>query len=275
MNELDIIRSTSRPNTVDSMKLELAGLGLEKGDLVLVHTRMSSVGWIVGGAQAVIIALMETVGKEGTVAMPSHSGNWSDPSEWMSPSVPGFWIPIILKHLPAFDIYMTPTTRVGKVAESFRTFPGVIRSDHPQTSFAVWGRLASELTRDHRLTRQMDIDSPLGRMYQRNAKVLFLGTGYHTCTCFHLAETMLKDMSTRRMGTALLVDGRRTWKVFKDYDYESGDFNELGEALEREIPSRQGLVGNAECRVFDMKEAVDFATSWLGQHRTKGQLPVK
>lgn len=275
MKELDIIRSTAHPNTVDSMKTELEELGVEKGDIVLVHSRMSSLGWIVGGPQAVILALIETVGEEGTIVMPAHSGDWTDPSEWMSPTVPGFWIPIIMKHMPAFDPFMTPTRRVGAVAESFRSFPRVIRSDHPQTSFTARGRYAVELTENHRLTHQMDIDSPLGRMYKKGAKVLFLGTGYQTCTCFHLSETLLADMSTRKMGTALLVDGRRKWKMFRDYDYESGDFGELGEAYEGENPTQKGRVGHAECRIFDMKEAVDFATIWLGKHRIKGLLPVK
>lgn len=275
MNELDIIRRTEKPNTVASMKKELGELGVGKGDLVLVHTKMSALGWVVGGPQAIILALLETIGEEGTLVMPAHSGDWSDPSEWMSPPVPGFWIPIIMKHMPAFDPFMTPTRRVGAVAESFRSFPGVVRSDHPQTSFAARGRQAVALTEDHPLTHQMGIGSPTGRMYEKGAKVLFLGTSYQTCTCFHLAETLLADMSTRKMGTAVMVDGRRKWKVFRDYDYESGDFGELGEAFELENPSLKGNVGNAQCRLFDMKEAVDFATVWLGAHRTKGQLPVR
>ena len=146
MKELDIIRSTAQPNTVDSRRTELEELGVGKGDIVLVHSRMSSLGWIVGGPQAVILALLETVGEEGTIVMPAHSGNWTDPSEWMSPPVPGFWIPIIMKHMPAFDPSMTPTRRVGAVAESFRSFPRVVRSDHPQTSFPARGRQAMELS---------------------------------------------------------------------------------------------------------------------------------
>ena len=42
---------------------------------VLVHLAMSKLGWIIGGAEAVILALLEAVGDSGTIMMTTNSSN--------------------------------------------------------------------------------------------------------------------------------------------------------------------------------------------------------
>lgn len=81
MSEKNIIDKTKMPITKKSLLEDLKGLGIEKGDTLLVHSSLSSLGWVCGGAQSVIMALIEAVGKEGTIVMPTHSGDWSDPVE--------------------------------------------------------------------------------------------------------------------------------------------------------------------------------------------------
>ena len=88
MSEKNIITETKRPNTLNTLYEDLMRLGINNDDIVLVHSAMSSLGWVCGGAQTVITALIKAVGKDGTLVMPAHSGEWSDPAEWGNPAVP-------------------------------------------------------------------------------------------------------------------------------------------------------------------------------------------
>ena len=59
--------------TPDDMKTALKDLGVRKGQAIMVHTSLSSLGYVCGGAQSVIEALLESVGDEGTIMMPTQS----------------------------------------------------------------------------------------------------------------------------------------------------------------------------------------------------------
>ncbi|WP_337100653.1 aminoglycoside N(3)-acetyltransferase [Paenibacillus sp. YIM B09110] len=267
MSEQNIIDRTKLPITVKTIVEQLRMLGVHEGDMLLVHSSLSALGWVCGGAQAVVQALLQAVGEGGTLIMPAQSGDWSDPSEWGNPPVPEEWIEIIYNELPAFDPSITPTRGMGRIAELFRTVPGTVRSTHPQVSFCANGRQAAEIVYGHPLTPQFGMDSPLGKLYRGGAKVLLLGVGYDSCTSFHLAEAIIPDMPTKKMGTAIMEDGERTWKWFTDFAYDSGDFDQLGKQFGRECAKRFGRVGNADCFLFDMEEAVDFAVEWLANNR--------
>ncbi|SFF18150.1 aminoglycoside 3-N-acetyltransferase [Paenibacillus catalpae] len=267
MSEHDIIKQTKLPVTVNGMLHDLRQLGIEEGDHLLVHSSLSSIGWVCGGAQAVVQALLQSVGESGTLVMPAQSGDWSDPAEWGNPPVPQEWIEMIYNEMPAFDPAVTPTRGMGRIAELFRTYPGTLRSEHPQVSFCANGKYAEYIANGHPLTPQFGEASPLGKLYAAGAKVLLLGVGFDSCTSLHLAESRLSGMPTKKMGTAMLVNGQRTWKWFMDYAYDSGDFEELGRHFEDHGTINRGQVGYAECRLLELKEAVDYAGGWLAKHR--------
>lgn len=268
MSEQNIINRTYRPITVSVIAEGLMSLGVREGDTLLVHSSLSSLGWVCGGPQAVVQALLKAAGDGGTIVMPAQSGDWSDPAEWGNPPVPLDWHDVIYNEMPAFDPAMTPTRGMGRIAELFRTAPGTMRSDHPQVSFCANGAQAAKILSGHPLTPQFGMNSPLGKLYARGAKVLLLGVRYDSCTSFHLAEALWANMPTKQMGTAIMENGVRTWKRFNDFAYDSGDFDMLGERFEAERSVIRGLVGNAECSLFDLKEAVDYALEWLPQHRS-------
>jgi aminoglycoside 3-N-acetyltransferase len=232
MNEGNVITKTKEPNTVDTICRDLTRLGINNGDTLLVHSSLSSLGWVCGGAQTVVIALMNAVGNDGTLVMPAHSGDWSDPNEWENPPVPREWIQTIYDNMPAYKHEITPTRGMGRIAELFRTFPNTVRSNHPQVSFCANGKLAVYIIENHPLTPQLGIDSPLGKLYNLKAKVLLLGVEYDSCTSFHLAESLINDMPTKRMGTAMLDNSKRVWKWFDDYEYDSDDFTLIGKEFE-------------------------------------------
>jgi aminoglycoside 3-N-acetyltransferase len=90
--EQEVIARTASPATVDSLAAELGELGVEPGMVLLVHSSLSHLGWVAGGAQAVVLALLEVVGPDGTLVMPTHS-YLTDPATWYDPAVPEAWWP--------------------------------------------------------------------------------------------------------------------------------------------------------------------------------------
>lgn len=267
MSEKDVVESTKYPSTEESLLVDFRSLGIEPGQIVLVHSSLSKIGWVCGAEKAVIEALLQAVGENGTVCMPAHSGDNSDPAKWSNPPVPQQWNAIIYQSMPAFDPHKTPTRGMGRIAELFRTFPGTLRSDHPQVSFCANGKYAAAITENHALTPQFGMDSPLGALYRLKAKILLLGVGYNKCTCLHLSETLDPAMPIMKTGAAITQNGIRKWVWFNDYDYNTDDFEALGRAFEYQNAVKSGKVGSASCKLFDMSAAVDFAREWMTFNR--------
>jgi aminoglycoside 3-N-acetyltransferase len=269
MSEIDVVNGTRLPITVTSLVHDLRQLGIQAGDHVLVHSSLSSMGWVCGGPQAIIQALLEAVDEDGTIIMPAQSTDWTDSAEWGNPPVPQEWIDIIYREMPAFDPAITPTRGMGRIAELFRTYPGTVRSNHPQVSFSANGKQAEYMMAEHPLTPQFGSGSPLGKLYELNAKVLLLGVDYDSCTSFHLAETMMGHMPSKRMGTAMNENGQRVWKWFTDYAYDAEDFIELGQQYETHYQVKQGKIGQADSRLLELHQAIPFAVQWLERNRSK------
>jgi aminoglycoside 3-N-acetyltransferase len=76
-------------------------------------------------------------------------------------------------------------------------------------------------------------------------------------------------MPVKKMGAAIRENGKRVWRWFEDFAYDSDDFGRIGREMEDRVFVRKGLVGQAACRLFDMKEAVDFAAEWMAENRRK------
>jgi aminoglycoside 3-N-acetyltransferase len=266
MTEADIIKKTPEPRTIESISRDLRQLGLAEGATVIAHTSMSAIGWVCGGPVAVIRALMDVVTAEGTIVMPAQT-SLCDPALWTNPPVPPEWIGVIRDTMPAYDAAITPTGGIGVVAETFRVWPGVLRSAHPKHSITAWGRNAGLVTAGHSIGSGLGENSPLARVYDLDGQVLMLGTGYDTCTSLHLAEYRVPGGIWFKEGSPIMKDGRRIWQTYEDMDLKCDLFPEIGAAFERRSRVNKGLVGSAESRLFRQREAVDFAAEWLTAYR--------
>ena len=248
---------------------EFTDLGLEPGMTVIVHTALSKIGWVPGGAQGVIAALLDVLGDAGTLVMPAHSGNFSDPANWVAPAVPKSWWEPIRAEMPAYDPDLTPTRNMGAVAESFRKYPGVLRSDHPQVSFTAVGPNARRIVETHPLSGMFGEQSPLARLYEIDAHVLLLGVDHGNNTAIHLGEARAEfPRKTQTDGAPMLVDGQRRWVSFDDAQASDDGFDKLGEDFARETQSEhRGPVGWGIARFMRVRAIVDYAQAWLSAHR--------
>lgn len=263
MSEQALIESTPEPRTRDSLARDLRGLGLRSGMTVLVHSSIKSLGWVSGGPVAVIQALLDVLGQDGTLVMPAHTGDNSDPARWENPPVPVAWQQIIRDTWPAFDPHISPTRGMGVIAELFRTWPGTLRSSHPVASFAANGTHATTVVEGHSLENSLGEASPLARVYDLGGFVLLLGVGYDRNTSFHLAEYRAGSRSNVEQGAAFLRDGIRVWERFRDIDFGDDIFPAIGEDFDATGVVRIGRVGSATARLFSQPAGVDFATGWL------------
>jgi len=258
------------PYTGRSLRSDLRALGLSAGDTVLVHSSASSIGFVVGGTQAVVQALLDVLGPDGTLVVPTHTPDNTDPADWSNPPVPESWWPAIREQAPGFDKSRTPSRWMGVIAEAVRTWPGAARSDHPQVSFAAVGRHAASITGTHQLDDALGERSPLGAVYRLDGKVLLLGCGHDSNTSLHLAEWRQK--SPRRALTGASVrrpDGSGEWISWTDVVAETDDFEQIGAAFEVVVGVSAGQVGDADACLMSQRALVDFATAFMEAHRPK------
>src|SRR4051794_34328022 len=128
MPEQTIIAQTIEPLTIESLAASFRACGVQPGQTIIAHTSLRSLGWVIGGAQAYIQALLQAVGPSGTLMMPTQTFRNLDPSSGAHPGVPEQWWPLIRAYWPAYDPAITPSLGMGVVAELFRTWPDVCRS---------------------------------------------------------------------------------------------------------------------------------------------------
>ena len=264
----EVIGRTSTPITAEMLRAALSAAGVGDGSVIIVHSSLSRLGWVVGGAHTVVNALLHQVGPTGTVVMPALSSDLSDPAGWVAPPVPAEWWPIIRAEMPAYDPLLTPTTGVGAVVECFRHVPGARRSEHPADSFVAVGPRADAIVHPHPLTPAFGATSPLARLYDLDATVVLLGVDHGNNTSLHLAESRAScAVPVITCGAPVVVDGERRWVEFEDLDYDSDDFAALGEAFAATGAETRTSLGVGTIITCPVRAVVDFGVEWLNANR--------
>ena len=158
-------------HTKEELKKDLLALGIRPGDTVLIHSSYKAMGGIEEGAKGFFDTVMELLGEEGTLVIPTLSFStvtWDN---------------------PYFDRNETPSC-VGYLTEYFRTsVPGVRRSMHATHSCAAWGKHRDYLIDGHELDRTpVGENSPFHKLPKLGGKILMLGCRADSNTSFHGIE---------------------------------------------------------------------------------------
>lgn len=260
--------------TIETLIEDLIAMGVTPGMTLLVHSSMKALGgWAPGGPVDVILALEHVLGPEGTLVMPTHTGDLSDPAGWRNPPVRESWWEPIRRLMPAYDPDMTPTRSMGAIPECFRKQRGVVRSMHPQLSFAAWGKRVQDIVAEHPLEFGLGERSPIARIYDADGWVLLLGVGHGNNTSLHLAEirASFPGKAETTAYAPIFREGVREWIGYPELDYDSSDFEAIGRDFAVDIGLvRTGRIANATAMLMPQRQLVDYGVAWMEKNRQAG-----
>ena len=261
------------PITKSRLISDLKKLGVSSSDTIMLHASVKAIGWIVGGPDVVIQALLDVLGEEGTLMM--YVG-WEDSPWEASFSIaewPEEWQKAYREEFPPFNPVTSRANRKWSIlTEYLRTWPGAYRSANPEASCAAVGAKAKWLTENHPLQYGYGPGSPLAKLCEAKGKVLLLGAPFSSITLLHHAEHLAKvpNKLVVRYKVPILQNGRKVWVEVEEFDTCGNvlpNTEEYFEAIPREFLTsgkmRSGKVGMAQSYLFDAAEFVEFAVKWL------------
>jgi aminoglycoside 3-N-acetyltransferase len=244
----------------------LRELGVERGDMVMMHASVKAVGRVMGGPNAIIQAVLDALTPDGTLMM--YVG-WNDIPDFVG-ELPTDERQRYYDEHPPFDPATARAVRDHSIlAEFFRTWPGAHRSLNAEASVSAVGAKAEWLTRDHPSDYGYGAGSPLAKLAESGGKVLMLGAPLDTITLLHYAENRarLRHKAVVRYSYPVLRDGENVWIDVEDFDTGDphDDYSFEGIALDYLAAGhgRQAKVGDADTYVFDADDLSRYAIAWL------------
>ena len=251
---------------------QIQRLSVSTGDLIMVHASLRAVGEILGGPDELIAALLQAIGKEGTMMM--YVGcqmPFDDLGRGIfSPDEEAF----ILQHCPAFDHNTARASRDhGALAEFFRTTPGVKFSINPGCRMAAIGTYAEELLKDHPLNYGLGKGTPLEKLCKNSGKLLLIGSDLDAVSLLHYAEAIapIPDKKLVHIKVPLLIDGKKEWIDIEEFNSSTGicDWPDqyfaiiLNAYIEASRPLACGKIGKASSYLISASDLVEFAVPMM------------
>lgn len=218
----------------DEVARQLRALGVREGRVLLVHTSFRAVRPVEGGPHGLIEALRAALGPQGTLVMPSWTGDDD----------------------AVFDPASTAAAEdLGVVADTFWRMPGVARSNHP-FAFAAAGPRAAEITFDPLPLPPHIRESPVGRVHDLDGQVLLLGVNHDADTTLHLAELSAGVPYRIPKHITVMRDGRPVRVEYGENDICGERFVLADGWLRERGLQAEGRVGHADARLARARDVV-------------------
>lgn len=258
-----------QPVTTSMLKEAFLKLGINDGDILMVHSSISSLGYVIGGVEALYESLISIVGNKGTIVVPSQTVEISDPSSWQYPTVPEEWFEEIRRDLPPFDKKRSFSKSMGQFSIFLGQLPTSCRSNHPMYSFTAIGHYAKEITENQQLDFPFGDHSPLSKMYDLNAKILMIGTDFETNTAIHLAEHSL-DREIIIEKSKIQKNGVSKWVEFKNIDLDIyDDYLQIEKLFFDTHSSRTLKINESKITCFSLMDCVEFTKKYYIERHEK------
>jgi aminoglycoside 3-N-acetyltransferase len=241
------------------LREDIVRLGVRRGDLLMVHAGVRSVGDIVGGVNVLVQALFDAAGPEGTLAAYVDFEPFFEEHD---------------EEIPVFDKRIAHAARDhGVLHETLRNWPGALRSDHPDAGVVAIGPLAGWITAEHPFQYGYGEGSPFEKIVQAQGKVLMIGAPLDTITLLHYAEHKadIPGKRVRRYRRLMASDSGPVWMDFEEFDTTEP----VNDALPADCFERiamdylaaglglRGEIGSARSFLFEAEELVDYGVRWL------------
>jgi len=164
----------------EDIVIDLKKIGIKQGDIILVHSSLKKIGFVIGGANTVIDAILEVIGTEGTLVIPTFP-------------LTGNMLQLCERKNYVFD-YKTTPTYLGSIPSEFLKRDGICRSIHPTHSISALGKYAKEITNTHHIgNRTYGENSPWAKLIELNGKILGIGISLAWTTQYHHVEDIMGD----------------------------------------------------------------------------------
>ncbi len=220
---------------------ELIRLGISRGDVLEVHSSLKSFGHVEGGALAVISALENVVGQEGTVFMPALA---------LSPELPltdedkALGLTVKIRKLPENEVH----TAMGLIADTFRgmsdtkTGPGVFRT-------TGWGKHAEEA-----------VTGGLSYAINNGGKAVLFGVDIYKLTAMHYMEGNTPEGITKVFEPSETVKKmypEEQWLIETGHPPVKAWYTIQKIAYDRGL-IKEGKAGSCKIMTFNIKDVVSI-----------------
>ena len=235
--------------TKNKIRKDLRKLGLKNDDWILMHSSLKNLGYVKGGANTVIDAVMEVTGEHGLFMVPTFT---------------------FTNFTAFFDPERTPS-QMGLITETFRLRGDSIRSWHPRHSISVLGEKTKEVISGHLEAGSVGKGSPIDRLAKQGGYVLFVGVGHTVNTTIHTAEIYaelpylhVKDSPHfPEQAVVKTPNGKKVKIDLAPYPTCSEGFWKLEPVMQGKEQILYGKIGRADCQLMKSQDVIDTASSLL------------
>ncbi len=205
----------------------LRNLGLKKGDIVMLHSALSSLGYVEGGADMVVDAFLEVLGKQGTLIVPAFGS-------------------------------------LGAIPDAVQEKPDMVKSVHPTAAVAAIGGKADEICRDHwKADTGHGEGTPYTRMAEMGGYIVLLGVDFDRCTLCHTPETLEKLPYLRSVTTSITTPEGEVEKTWHYIPGPHRDFIGLDPILRKSGKLTISKIGSSVVRIIRAKDLIDIMRKTL------------
>lgn len=258
-----LTNNTVIPNLIykQDVKKALMTMGIRKGMVVLLEAKGNCKDYLLGGEQALIEAIMEVVGYEGTIIVSTFTPQLLDPSQSEEKITRSLWKDI-RKYSTGFDLKLTMPLKENYLAHQFLRNEGVIRSYHPLYSFAVWGKYAKLICDKHPLHFGLNEDSPLGRLLDFQGKIILFNQDIDDSIGIKYNLYKNIQLPIRIVSAPILINHRTLWKDMLDVQYNTTHIEKLISGLKSEEKGQCCKVGDVMLSVYDATDVQSLSISY-------------